>query len=206
MLKRAFGVFCGDRTSPPRESPSSVCAISISLRKHSPPSRDHRGLSSTLAVKVESPLPAGASSQAPEVQLPELDAQGIQARVSIGERALGWRTELPSWARLALVVSQGHTHTHTERSQNPTTILSLKGGLLPIFCLHKVYYPARHIFPSLGPASWKLPPSLHAPCSHTGLTGSLSSETRLWTSSPRTTSPQVFPDQHDHSRAWDDML
>ena len=75
------------------------------------------------------------------------------------------------------------------------------------FCLHKVHYPPRCIFPP-----WDQPPgSFHQacvpPCSHTGLTGSLSSETLLWTSSPGTTSPQVFPQTNMAiPGAWDDML
>lgn len=45
------------------------------------------------------------------------------------------------------------------------------------------------------------------PCSHTGLTGSLSSEILLWTSSPGTTYPQVFPQTSmTIPGAWDDML
>lgn len=134
--------------------------------------------------------------------------RGIQARVSIGRPGSGVENRIAFLgSACSSSKSRTHTHTHTQNPRIPPPSSVSKVAYSQSFCLHKVYYPARHIFPSLGPASWKLPPSLHAPCSHTGLTGSLSSETRLWTSSPRTTSPQVFPQTSmTIPGAWDDML
>lgn len=133
----------------------------------------------------------------------------VQARVSISRPGSGVENRVAFLGSASSSSkSRTHTHTHTHRiseshhhpqSQRwptPNPSVSIR------FITHQDAF-----FPPWDQPLGRFLQACVPPCSHMGLTGSLSRETLLWTSSPGTTSPQVFPQTSMAiPGAWNDML
>lgn len=121
----------------------------------SPSTLPIKGLSLPFQLGDQLPSSRGPAPNELAVQWSQGQGEHRHSRVGVEDRV--------AFLGSASSSMKSRTHALTQDPRIPPPSSVSKVAWSQSFCLQKVCYPPRRVFPSLGPASRKLPPRLPAP-------------------------------------------